>query len=369
MSKRHFLWYVIAMLLLVVCLWLIIVANTHPFLRLLTFLFCCVYIWGKSINYNNLQLYGCKYVQYSWGQNYECRYNNMYPDVAAMSNSTASIALANAFADVLSLPHSAVSVNTYYSVGNQGSGIGGNTGPMTRATLTVLYQGSAQTTADLYQTKTKALTMSDRSNAHRMGSLLNAVSKRVDRVDRSLQNQSPAPTPSPTRSSSSTYPTRSPSSAPSSSAPSSATILTEYGIYNALNKAANDFMNYRNSHQSSYSIVDNLSPLGIALRTYGFPNLPFITGGNVQTMSSSSYISPTRKPTSTPSTSEPTIKDAPTKPPAKLTGAPSDVLPPLDGKNFVLPGLGNSIVLSHDKKFGHLCTLCMTLSFISIHAV
>ena len=68
--------------------------------------------------------------------------NNIYPDNTAGLDPKAPEALANAFADVLFLPHNAVSISSYNYVGYSGSGIGGYSDPSTTATLTVLYQGT-----------------------------------------------------------------------------------------------------------------------------------------------------------------------------------------------------------------------------------
>ena len=67
----------------------------------------------------------------------------------SQTNNTAALgpkapaALANAFADVLFLPHNAVSISSYNFIGYQGCGsIGQYCSPYTTATLTVLYQGT-----------------------------------------------------------------------------------------------------------------------------------------------------------------------------------------------------------------------------------
>ena len=73
-------------------------------------------------------------------------YQEMYPDNTAALDPKAPTALANAFADVLFLPHSAVSINSYNYIGYYGCGsIGSWCGPSTTATLTVLYQGTGLT--------------------------------------------------------------------------------------------------------------------------------------------------------------------------------------------------------------------------------
>ena len=93
------------------------------------------------MSYSNVYVNG-----YNANYNYYT-YMNVYPNVTAMSNPMASSALSNAIADVLSLPRSAVSINTFNSYGYLGgTNIGSQTSPYTTATLTVLYQGTAQST-------------------------------------------------------------------------------------------------------------------------------------------------------------------------------------------------------------------------------
>ena len=71
---------------------------------------------------------------------------NIYPNNSAALDPKAPTALANAFADALFLPHSAVSINSYNFVGYYGCGsIGGYCNPSTTATLTALYQGTGLT--------------------------------------------------------------------------------------------------------------------------------------------------------------------------------------------------------------------------------
>ena len=78
-------------------------------------------------------------------------YNYNTNQYAYVNNSAAldpksPAALANAFADVLFLPHSAVSINSYNSIGYYGCGsVGGYCSPSTTAALTVLYQGTGLT--------------------------------------------------------------------------------------------------------------------------------------------------------------------------------------------------------------------------------
>ena len=85
-------------------------------------------------------------------------YTNVYPNITAMSNPKASTWLSNAIADVMSLPHSAVSINTFNSFGNIGGGnVGGYSNPRTTATLTVLNQGTGLSTSDLFNTFTAAI--------------------------------------------------------------------------------------------------------------------------------------------------------------------------------------------------------------------
>ena len=69
-------------------------------------------------------------------------YQTTYLNVTAISNPIGPTALANAIADVLFLPHSAVSINSYTPLGYSGCGAGGYCNPSTSATLTVLYQGT-----------------------------------------------------------------------------------------------------------------------------------------------------------------------------------------------------------------------------------
>ena len=70
-------------------------------------------------------------------------YQYTYPNYTAALDPKAPAALANAFADVLFLPHSAVSMSSYNFVGYSGCGsIGSYCSPSTTATLTVLYQGT-----------------------------------------------------------------------------------------------------------------------------------------------------------------------------------------------------------------------------------
>ena len=69
-------------------------------------------------------------------------FNQVNPNNTAALDPKAPAALANAFADVLFLPHNAVSVS-YNFVGYYGCGsIGSYCNPSTTATLTVLYQGT-----------------------------------------------------------------------------------------------------------------------------------------------------------------------------------------------------------------------------------
>ena len=74
----------------------------------------------------------------------------IYPNITVMSDPKAPTALSNAIADVLSLPHSAVSINSFNSFGYLGgTSIGYQSNPSTKVTLTVLYQGTALTTSDI----------------------------------------------------------------------------------------------------------------------------------------------------------------------------------------------------------------------------
>ena len=73
-------------------------------------------------------------------------YQYTYPDNTAALDPKAPTALANAFADVFFLPHSAVSINSYNYIGYNGCGnIGWYCSPSTNAVLTVLYQGTGLT--------------------------------------------------------------------------------------------------------------------------------------------------------------------------------------------------------------------------------
>ena len=77
---------------------------------------------------------------------YFSQVNNIYPNNTAALDPKAPTALANAFAGVLFLPHSAVSINSYDFVGYRGCGnIGSYCSPYTTASLTVLYQGTGLT--------------------------------------------------------------------------------------------------------------------------------------------------------------------------------------------------------------------------------
>ena len=69
-------------------------------------------------------------------------YQIAYPNVTAIFNPMAPTALANAFADVLFLPRSAISINSFAPLSYSGCGIGGFCNPSATATLTVLYQGT-----------------------------------------------------------------------------------------------------------------------------------------------------------------------------------------------------------------------------------
>ena len=219
-----------------------------------------------------------------------------------MSDPKTPTALSNAIADVLSLPHSAVTVNTFESFGYLGgTDVDTYNSPYVTATLTVLYQGTALTTSDIYQSA--ALTTSD------LSSVSDTATNDFNIVNR-LQSTTYSPTLRPTQ--------------PPSSSPSSVTVLTASGISNALYVAFSDFNNYTNYYQ--YEAAPNLSPLYIDLSNNGFPNTPNIIYADVQTMSSSYYAPPTPEPTSHPS-----------------TRAPSSVIPPIDIKEFVMPGLGTLV--------------------------
>ena len=85
-------------------------------------------------------------------------YTYTYPNTTTMSNPMARVALGNAIADVLVLPHSAVTINTFTSLGYSGCGsTGGYCSPSTTATLTVLYQGTGLTTTSISNAFTTAI--------------------------------------------------------------------------------------------------------------------------------------------------------------------------------------------------------------------
>ena len=249
--------------------------------------------------------YGTKQVySYNTGM-----YKNVYPNVTSMSNPKAPTALSNAIADVLSLPRSAVTVNTFNSFGYLGgTNIGSQSNPSTRAILTVLYQGTAQTTSGIYQGA--ALTTS------LISSMSNTATNAFNIVNR-LQSSTPSPTVAPTPS------------------PSSVTVLTASGISNALNTAISAFNNYANNNRNA----PNLSPLGMALSNNGFPNADNINFATVQTMSSSQYPHPTSSPS----------------------------IPPIDAGESATPGLGTFVhILRHRTMFSTShCTVLLSLFSIS----
>ena len=92
-----------------------------------------------------------------------------YSNVTAISDPKAPIALANAIADVLFLPHSAVSINSFTPVGYIGGGnVGGYANPSTTATVTVLYQGTGliptvNAISDAFNEATSAVSSQEKS--------------------------------------------------------------------------------------------------------------------------------------------------------------------------------------------------------------
>ena len=106
------------------------VAYSSPPLTILFFVFyLLVVFWMQTMYFNQWHNYNTD--------------QNMYPNVTAIFTPMAPAALRNAIADVLFLPHSAVSINNFNPIGYSGGGsTGGYSSPSTTATVTVLYQGT-----------------------------------------------------------------------------------------------------------------------------------------------------------------------------------------------------------------------------------
>ena len=147
-------------------------------------------------------------------------YGNIYtytsPNITTMSSPLAPTALGNAIADVLSLPHSAITINTFSSLGYSGNGyVGSYNSPFTEATLTVFHQGTDRTTTNITNVFTTAVSALSFGYVYYGGSNLSPLSVALRKYG--FPNANNVYNPYISSSTSSSYPM--PSASPSTSRP------------------------------------------------------------------------------------------------------------------------------------------------------